>query len=436
MSDEKSSLISFIRYQVEAPLVGMTSAYADLYQAKDTITKRKVVLKVFKPELIKDYRTRSRLMQILQRNADLVHPHIAWVWDIGEEGGKLFSAERFIQGQTLEEKLVKGRRLDWDICLPAFRQFTQALDFLHTRNIVHGELNTKNVRFDPEHGVILFDIGLSQAFIPTITTASGQLPLKRTTQESDQVDLTRVFIQMLAGTAAPLTAEGMPVEWPFGVPQLIEPALRRGLGISQDGHYPSNNDYYNAILEFSNSPQPEPTSEELARHQAEVLAWQVADEAERQQAEEASRQVALEAAKKEIDEQLQQTQGEQPASTSQSKEPIPEAVQREETQPPSETGTAVVEQNPDITTSKEDVNPVIEPDQEPADKKPKKKKQRRWGCCLVIFLIIIVLILVIAGTWYAVAFNPPLPVIIQPWIDFLREWIANQAWLKWLIIRQ
>jgi serine/threonine protein kinase len=278
-----------------------STQYADIYRGVDTVLKRAVMLRVFKPEWMKEQRLRSHLVQSLQRSAELVHPHIAWVWDIGEEAGQIFSAERFVEGALLEDVLLAEHRLPWEKAYTVFRQIAQALEFAHEHNVFHGDLTLNQISISPEHGAIVEGFGLRQVFAMS-ENGSLEAPINR---QSDQQALAKLLIEMVAGQVPRPSDSPFPAHWPLGIPRLIEEPLRRALGLHPAGPFVNMNEFVIAILEKASQPQPALSMEELALLQAEEDAEQAAKEAERKAAEEAIRQLALEDARREINEQFQ-----------------------------------------------------------------------------------------------------------------------------------
>ena len=100
------------RYQIETHLG--SGAYADVYKALDTVLDRVVALKVLKPALMADEDAFVRFQQEAKAQANLMHPHIAWVWDLGEAEGRYFLAMRYVDGPSLDQYLTEHSPLPWD----------------------------------------------------------------------------------------------------------------------------------------------------------------------------------------------------------------------------------------------------------------------------------------------------------------------------------
>ena len=82
----------------------------EVYKAVDTALKRVVALKVLKAALIVDEEAFARFVQEAQVLANLVHPQIAWVWDLGEANGRYFIAMRYVDGKSLDKVIAERRR--------------------------------------------------------------------------------------------------------------------------------------------------------------------------------------------------------------------------------------------------------------------------------------------------------------------------------------
>ena len=83
-----------------------SGAYAEVYKAEDTALHRTVALKLLKPALLADDDAVARFMKEAQTAANLIHPQIAWVWDVGNLEGRYYIAMRFIDGKPLDQVLL------------------------------------------------------------------------------------------------------------------------------------------------------------------------------------------------------------------------------------------------------------------------------------------------------------------------------------------
>ena len=201
------------RYKIEER-VG-SGAYADVYRAIDSVLKRTVALKVLKPALLADEDAFARFTQEAQTAANLIHPQIAWVWDMGDAEGRYYLAMRYVDGLSLDKVLRQRGVLPWPEALAVVQQVAEALSFAHERDLVHRDVKPQNILISPKDGAVLTDFGLVKAMqAGGLSTRSGAIigtPQyippevwrgEPATPSSDQYALACVLVEMLSG--APL----------------------------------------------------------------------------------------------------------------------------------------------------------------------------------------------------------------------------------------
>ncbi len=96
------------RYQIERHLG--EGGMATVYLAEDLKHKRKVAVKVLRPELAAVLGA-ERFVQEITTTANLQHPHILPLFDSGEADSFLYYVMPFIDGETLREKLKRETQL-------------------------------------------------------------------------------------------------------------------------------------------------------------------------------------------------------------------------------------------------------------------------------------------------------------------------------------
>ena len=82
-----------------------------VYAAYDPRLDRRVALKLLhaRPELEEGSRRAQRLLREAQAMAQLTHPNVVTVHDVGTEGGRVFLAMEYVQGETLTRWLARPR---------------------------------------------------------------------------------------------------------------------------------------------------------------------------------------------------------------------------------------------------------------------------------------------------------------------------------------
>ena len=122
-----------------------------VYRARDTRLDRIVAIKVLPEEFAKDPTRRERFEREARAVAALNHPHICQLYDVGEAAGpssaagpQRFLVMEFLEGQSLEERIVAGP-LPIAESLSIASDLADALDHAHRRGLVHRDLKPANV---------------------------------------------------------------------------------------------------------------------------------------------------------------------------------------------------------------------------------------------------------------------------------------------------
>jgi eukaryotic-like serine/threonine-protein kinase len=80
----------------------------EVYRARDTRLERDVAIKVLPANVSADTSLKQRLEREAKAVSKLPHPHICTLHDIGHQDGINFLVMEFLEGETLEQRLVKG----------------------------------------------------------------------------------------------------------------------------------------------------------------------------------------------------------------------------------------------------------------------------------------------------------------------------------------
>lgn len=133
-----------------------------VFRAQDTRLLRTVALKVLSPGLSRDPTMTERFRREAQLAAQLDHPHLARVFDVGEDLGLQFIAMEFIAGLNLRELIQRDGPLPVVTVVNCASQIARALVHMAARGIVHRDLKPSNVMWTPEGVAKLVDMGLAR----------------------------------------------------------------------------------------------------------------------------------------------------------------------------------------------------------------------------------------------------------------------------------
>jgi serine/threonine protein kinase len=145
-----------------------------LYRAVQIALKRDVALRILAGEEAADPAFRQRFLREAEVVAAVWHPNILPVYDAGEDGTRVFTASRLIEGGSLwrlrhdEGRLVPSRAAE------LVAQAADGLHAAHERGIVHADVNLINVLVGTEDGrehayVTGFGLATRQTTQPALT---------------------------------------------------------------------------------------------------------------------------------------------------------------------------------------------------------------------------------------------------------------------------
>lgn len=159
------------RYRIEA-LIGC-GGMAAVYRAFDTRLQRSVALKVLYPHYLADADVRARFTREAITAAQLDHPNIVPIYDVGETDDLVYLAMKLLPGPSLAEVLQREGRLSLARLLPVACDIAAALEAAHRRGIIHRDIKPGNVLFDGQGRALLSDFGIAKSLdAPALTESS------------------------------------------------------------------------------------------------------------------------------------------------------------------------------------------------------------------------------------------------------------------------
>ena len=132
-----------------------------LYRATDRALGRAVAIKLLARHLVSDPTAKARFIQEARAASALDHPNIGTVHDIGEVGGELFIVMALYEGETLRQRLEKGR-LSVDELVLILRQVALGLEAAHRAGIVHRDIKPSNLFLTSSGAVKILDFGVAK----------------------------------------------------------------------------------------------------------------------------------------------------------------------------------------------------------------------------------------------------------------------------------
>lgn len=135
-----------------------------VYEAEERLSKRRVALKVLRPELARDEDGRRLFLNEMTILAHLDHPNVVRCLACQELDGELVMALEFLEGPTLRQVLAERGRLPWTEAASLVVQIAAGLGAAHRQDppIVHCDLKPENVIVLADGRVKVMDFGIAK----------------------------------------------------------------------------------------------------------------------------------------------------------------------------------------------------------------------------------------------------------------------------------
>jgi len=147
------------RYAIERELG--QGGMATVYLAEDLKHRRRVAIKVLRPELAAALGT-DRFLHEIEIAARLQHPHILPMFDSGEAGGLLYYVMPYIEGESLRDRLRREQQLSLEDTVRIAREVALALAYSHARDVIHRDVKPENILLSGGSAIVA-DFGIARA---------------------------------------------------------------------------------------------------------------------------------------------------------------------------------------------------------------------------------------------------------------------------------
>ncbi len=123
-----------------------------------------VAVKVLSPKLAENGQALRALQQEAAKGRCLVHPNIVRFLDLDRDDDLYFLVMEWLEGRTLADILDSGDSsvIDNDAAFRIVRQIGAALEYAHSRGIVHADIKPGNIMIMPNGDAKLFDFGVAR----------------------------------------------------------------------------------------------------------------------------------------------------------------------------------------------------------------------------------------------------------------------------------
>lgn len=149
---------------------------ADVYLANDLILDNEdVAIKVLRTNYQTDQVAVARFQREARAMAELNHPNIVAIRDIGEEDGQQFLVMEYVDGADLKKFIQDNAPLSNNQVVRIMEEVLSAMTLAHQKGIVHRDLKPQNILLTKAGVVKVTDFGIAVAFAETSLTQTNSM---------------------------------------------------------------------------------------------------------------------------------------------------------------------------------------------------------------------------------------------------------------------
>ena len=133
-----------------------------IYLAQQIEPEREVALKIVLPKYAEDKNIRERFQREGQAMANLDHPGILPVYQVGEWDGLIFIAIKLATGGSLQEVLEQRGIPEPNVAVDWLISAGEAVHYAHQSGVLHRDLKPANLLFDHNGAIYVSDFGVAK----------------------------------------------------------------------------------------------------------------------------------------------------------------------------------------------------------------------------------------------------------------------------------
>ncbi len=180
-----------------------------MYLANDTALNREVAIKVLDTAAAADAAVRRMFVKEARSLAQLKHPNIVSVYDVGEVDNLPYIVMEHLAGGSVKDRIERAGPLKAGEAARIAIEVANGLAFAHSKGIIHADLKPSNILFDADDHAKVTDFGIARTpkddsatpelYATAMYVAPERVEGKQATVQSDVYGLGLVLYEMLVG---------------------------------------------------------------------------------------------------------------------------------------------------------------------------------------------------------------------------------------------
>ncbi|MEP6693443.1 MAG: protein kinase [Chloroflexota bacterium] len=248
---------------------------SQVYLANDTALKREVAIKVLDTAAAADGNLRRMFVKEARSLAQLTHPNIVSVYDVGEVENLPYIVMEHLAGGSLKGRIERTGPLTAGEAARIAIEIANGLAFAHSKGIIHADLKPSNILFDANDHAKIADFGIARTpkedaatpelFATAMYVAPERVEGKNASVQSDVYGLGLVLYEMLVGqppftsTNAGVLMRDHVVRMPVppshlrpSLPRELDTIVLKALAKQPNLRYQKASDFANALAALQN----------------------------------------------------------------------------------------------------------------------------------------------------------------------------------------
>ncbi len=136
---------------------------AVIYEAQDLALGRTVAIKILRPSLTDNPAFLTKFRQEARAVANLSHPNIVTVFDVGQDGRTYYMVMEYIRGNNLKSIIRDHAPFPLERALKLIVQVCGGVGYAHRAGLVHADVKPQNVLVTEDDRVKVTDFGIARA---------------------------------------------------------------------------------------------------------------------------------------------------------------------------------------------------------------------------------------------------------------------------------